>query len=352
MQSRWIAMASFVAILAAAAALVPRGGAAAATPSPLDGPTVSSSTPAVVSSVSSLPGVLAYVSDSDYYGSNGKETLATVLPDGTHERTLLAPADVGFGLLEFSPSGGRLAYFHDSSAGARVDVMDIATRKVVTVLTLRGTNAYMDGLAWTPSGRSLVVGSNERPGSSTVHSETALWRVPLGGGKPAELTSFEDAGDPAVLPDGDLVYVVSKTFSSTSLKKSAVWMSSPSGAHPQRLFTSTHFVDTPTVSPDGRTLAFSVVLTDTTMHLESVTISTRHRKNLTPLVKGRTDISPSFSPNGSEIVFLSSRAGRHATTKSRQLLDAYVMTATGKNPRKVIAHRGDKWSMVLVAWGA
>ncbi len=307
--------------------------------------------PRVVSSVSALPGVLAYVSDSDYYGSDGKEKLATASPGGAHERTLLAPADADIGLLEFSPSGRQLAYFHDSSAGATVEVMDVATRRAVRVLKLRGTSAYLDGLAWTPDGRDLIVGSNERPGSSTTHPETALWRVPLAGGKPKELTSFEDAGDPVVLPDGDLVYVVSKTFSSTSLKRSALWISGPNGSHPHRLFTSAHFVDTPAASPDGGILAFSLVVSDTSMHLESLTISTRHRKNLTPPVKDRTDISPCWSPNGSAIMFLSSRAGRHATTKSDQLLDAYVMTATGRNPKEAIARPGDKWSLVVVAWG-
>lgn len=69
-------------------------------------------------------------------------------------------------------------------------------------------------------------------------------------------------------------------------------------------------------------------------------------------MKGRTDITPSFSPTGKEIVFLSSRAGRHAGTKSQQLLDAYAMTVTGGRPRKVIGKAGDKWSAIVVTWGA
>jgi Tol biopolymer transport system component len=352
MSNSWVATAAFTASFALAATLGPYGAAGSSILSPPEGHGETSSASTVVSAASPPPGVLAYVSDSDYYGSGGEEKLATVLPDGTQERTLLAPANVGFGLLEFSPDGRRLAYFHDSQSGAVVEVMDIATRKVGTVLRLRGSTAYLDGLAWTSGGRDLIVASNQRPGSSTVHSETALWRVPVAGGTPKELTSFEDAGDPVVLPDGDLVYVVSKTFSSASLDKSAVWTSSPTGSHPNRLFTSSHFVHTPAVSPNGFELAFSVLYTKTTMHLQSFTMASRHRKDLTPLVKGRTDISPSWSPNGSQIVFLSSRAGRHAATESDQLLDAYVMTATGKHPRKVISRGGDEWSMVAVAWGA
>ncbi len=297
------------------------------------------------------PGVLAYVSDTDYYGSSSKEALVTVLPDGTGKRTLLPPASVAFGLLAFSPTGQQIAYFLDSSSGVGIDVMDVATRHEVRVLLLRGTSAYVDGLAWTPNSRDLIVGTDERPGTSSVHPETALWKLPVSGGRRTRLTPYEDAGDPASLPDGDLVYVVSKTFSSGSLKKSALWLSGPDGSHPERILRSSDFVDGPAAAPDGRAVAFSVVVDDTTSYLESLTLATRRRATLTPLVKGRTDISPSWSPDGSEIVFLSSRAGRYATTKSDQLLDAYVMRATGASPKKAIARKGDKWSLLLVAWG-
>lgn len=350
----WNAKMMLAAVIAAAGALVPFGGAAATTRTVWQRAASSNRSSALTSSASPSPteGVFAYVSNSDYYASDGgTETLVSVLPSGTHERTLLPPANVALGLLEFSPSGRRLAYFRASTSGAKVDVMDVTTRKVVSVFTLRNTNAYVDGLAWTSSGRNLIVGSNERPGSSAVDSETALWRIPASGGKPRQITSFEDAGDPAVTPDGDLVYIISKTFSSNSLKKSAVWIGGPNGTHARTVYKSSHFIDTPAVAPDGRTLAFTVVVGDTTTHLESVTIASRRPRSLTPPVKGRTDISPSWAPNGSNIVFLSSRAGRHGTKKSQQLLDAYVMTATGKSLRKVIAHGGNKWSVVLVSWG-
>lgn len=306
----------------------------------------------MASTGTAVGGVVAYVSDSDFYATSGRETLLIASPDGTDKRTLRPAGRVDIGLLQFSPTGRRLAYFLATSSGSSVDVMDVATKKVESVLTLRGSSAYVDGLAWTPDGRDLVVGINERPGSSTAHTETALWRVPLGAGKATRLTTFDDAGDPVVMPDGDLVYVVSKTFSSSSLKPSVVWKSAPNGSHRVRIFSSTHFVDTPALSPNGHTLAFSVVVNNTTTYLESLTVTSRSRRELTSPVKGRTDISPSWSPNGTDIVFLSSRAGRHASKKSEQLLDAYVMTATGAHPTPIIARKGDKWSVVLVAWGS
>jgi Tol biopolymer transport system component len=330
--------AASVAALVSASVLAVSGRAVAAT-SPGSG---SSGTAA---------GVLAYVSDSNYYGSGAKETLATVLPDGSGERVLLRPAAVSLGLLAFSSEARRIAYFRGTSSFAGIEVMDVATRKVVTLFQLRTTSAYVDGIAWTPSG-DLIVSTNEQPGSTTIHSETALWRIPVTGGKAKRLTPFEDAGNPAVAPDGQIVYVVSKTYSSTSLKKAALWTCGPNGSTAHRLFESRHFVDTPSVSPDGRSVTFSVVEGDTTAHLVSLTVASGSTSNLTPLVKGRTDIDPTWSPDGSRIVFLSSRAGRYATTRSDQLLDAYVMAATGRSPRKAIGFRGDKRSVLVVAWGA
>lgn len=325
-------------------ALAPIGGADAAGVG-------SATTKASATTAAAPSGVLAYVSDSDYYGSDGEETLATVRPDGTHTRILEGPASVGYGLLTFSPTGRRLAYFRASSSTATVDVMNLATRKVVTPLALRGTTAYVDGLAWSSNGQDLIVGTNERPDSTTVHKEAALWSVPVAGGRAKRLTSFEDAGGPTVLPDGDIAFVVSKSFSSSSLKSSSVWVSGPNGSSPRRVLTSPHFVYTLAASPDGQALAYTVILSATTAHLESITVAGRHRTALTPPVKNRTDVSPSWSPDGSKLAFLSSRAGRHAGKKSYQLLDAYVITATGKNPKKVIARRGDEWSVVVVAWG-
>jgi Tol biopolymer transport system component len=346
-----IAVTAFTVALAAGTALVATGLGGPPTPAAHEGQAPLRSSPTLVSSVAALPGVLAYVSDSDYYGSDGRETLATVRPDGTHNRVLEAPASVGYGLLAFSPTGERLAYFRASPSTAKVDVMDLASRKVATPLTLRGRTSYVDGLAWSSNGRDLIVGLNERPGSTAVHSGSALWSVPVDGGRPKRLTPFDDAGVPTVMPDGDIAFVVSKTFSSSSLKGSAVWVIGPDGSRPVRILTSPHFVDTLAVSPDGRTLAYTVVLSATTTHLESVTVAGRHRATLTPAVKNRTDISPSWSPNGGDIAFLSSRAGRHAGTRSHQLLDAYVMAATGKGPKETIARNGDKWSVLVVAWG-
>lgn len=335
---------------AAGAVIAPVAGAAPSAPSSLASTT---STTASSSFEASLPGLLAYTTDSDYYGSGGTETLATVHPDGSGRRVLLTSTTATLGLLSFSPSGQYLAYFHANSSIGRIDVMNLSTMAVHSVFTLRGNNAYIVGIAWTSGGSALIVGINEQPGKSVVHNETALWRVPVAGGKPTRLTPFEDAGDPSVAPDGDIVFVTSGTYSSTSAyEKSTLWIASPNGTDPRKLLSSGRFIAQPAVSPDGQTVVFSLISDDTTSHLEAVGTGGGGVTNLTPSVSGRSDILPSWSPDGSHLVFLSSRAGRYDDVKSDQLLDAYVMTASGGDVTKLIGFEGSEKSVYLITWGS
>ena len=339
-----------LAVLMGATLLASSGGAGATTEGRLV-PATSASFSDQRSTVSAPSGLLAFVTDSNLYASSGKETLATVRPDGENRQVLVGPASTNIGLLAFSPDGTRLAYFRATPSKATVDVIELSSRKVTVSFVLRNKKAFVDGIAWTPNGRDLIIGSNERPGSKGARSEAALWRMAVSGGTTTRLTPFEDAGSPSVSPDGDLVYCVSKTYSSTTLQKTALYISRPNGGGPRLLLKSRHFIDTPAVSPNGGEIAFTLVLNDNTSHLGSIMVTGRHWSNLTPSVRGRTDLSASWSPSGRSLVYLSSRAGRHASTKAEQLLDAYEMTATGKDSRKVDAVHGDTRSFVVIVWG-
>lgn len=321
-------------------------------------PAASTSTSSTTSSTapaapSGLPGTLAYITDSNFYSTSGRVELVTQPAAGGPRHVLLTATSATIGLLSFSPDGQQIAYFYGKTSTASVDVMNLATKRVNVVFKLSGDDSFVVGLAWTPDGRDLVVGSNERPGSSSTHSETALWRVPLSGGSPTRLTGYIDAGSPTVAPDGDIVYVVSKTYSSAStFKKSTLWMADPDGSDARSIFTTEHFIATTALSPSGGTVALSVVDSETTSNIQAVTIGAPGSVALTPVVKGRSDLDPAWSPDGSHLAFLSSRAGRHAgSSKSDELLDAYVMTATGSDVAEAIGFTGDKASLELVSWG-
>lgn len=97
-----------------------------------------------------------------------------VSPQGGTSTTLLAhgPGTV-FG---WSPDGRSIAF---ADTKGRLNVIDVATKKVRTLLQLRAPYGA-SSVAWSPSSQQLLVVS--KPPHSSCPS--ALWRVPDGGGKP------------------------------------------------------------------------------------------------------------------------------------------------------------------------
>jgi Tol biopolymer transport system component len=323
-------------------------GAGAATPSE------GSLDLAVSPSESSGPGLIAYTTDSNYYQSSRKESLSTVLPSGASGQVLVPEGTANVGLLSFSPSGGQLAYLSATSSTATVKVMTLATRAVTSVFSLKGQTSFLDGMTWAADGADLIVGSNEQPRTGIIYKRSALWSVPVAGGRASRLTGFVNAGAPARAPNGDLAYVASSTFSSTSssLKESTLWLTSATGTGSRRLLTSNRFMDWPSVSPSGQTIVLTVIESDTTSNLEEVSVADGTETSLTPVVKGRSDVQPAWSPDGGQIAFLSSRAGRHAGSAAEELLDAYVMAASGGGVTRLVNFDGSQKSVGALAWGA
>jgi Tol biopolymer transport system component len=303
--------------------------------------------------VAALPGVVVYLANPDNYAAGSRQTLILSTLTGRQRTTLLSATNTTIGLVCFSPDGSHLAYFRATESGAAIDVMDVATKRVTSPFKLGKKAGFITGLAWSADGTDLIVGSTEPPQAKTTHAESALWQVPATGGTATRLTPYEDAGSPAVAPDGDVVYVVSKTFSSTTTyKKSTLWVANPDGSDPKQIASSSHFIAGPSVSPNGQTIAFSVTVDVITSHLEAIGVAGGSVSNLTKPVSGRSDLLPSWSPDGTHLLFLSSRAGRYDANKDNQLLDAYVMSVFGTDVTKVISYSGTKGSLDVAAWGA
>ncbi|HEY1340993.1 MAG TPA: hypothetical protein VGF59_25955 [Bryobacteraceae bacterium] len=150
-----------------------------------------------------------------------------------------------------SPDGRTLAFVRESIEA----VKDVYTAPVsmgsggkLSVGPLhRLTNDRRDinGVAWTPDGRSLVVAS-QRSG------RTSLWRMPVSGSTPLRLTSGDGSAIlPAVAPRGDrLAYVVRFTDIN-------IWRIPSDGSGPaQSWIASTVLDSSPQYSPDGTRVAF------------------------------------------------------------------------------------------------
>lgn len=103
--------------------------------------------------------------------------------------------------------------------------------------------------AWSPDSRHLLFLANWGAEKGHWH----MWRAPLEGGKPIQLTYGTDKQDqPAWSPDGRWIAFISKRGGKYDL-----WlMPAKSGGRPQQLTDDEESEDFPTWSPDGKWLVY------------------------------------------------------------------------------------------------
>jgi Tol biopolymer transport system component len=295
----------------------------------------------------SLPGRLAYFSETDDYSNNSTEALVTARPDGSDRLVLFTNKTDSFGFPAYSPSGRELAYFDGhGSTSASIDVIDTTSKAISSPFKLTGKSSDIGGIGWSPDGQDLVFGSNQT--ATGTAKKNGIWSTPAAGGSPTQLSPLDGAVVPGVAPDGDIYYVVP---SASGSGPSALWQMNADGSLAHLVFRSSHALGQPSVSPNGRTVALSVSTNATTGHIISITSQGTDPTNLTPPVRGRDDADPTWSPDGSHLVFLSSRAGRYEHKRSNQLFDGYVMAANGSGVTKVIGLRGNKAGLDWITWG-
>ncbi len=148
-----------------------------------------------------------------------------------------------------SADGSRLAYFScDNCCWGGCDVMtvDLGTKldPLGTARRLTALGAQMDGLAWSPTGDSLLYTN----GSGLVNS---LWRVNVDGHTPAERIEIAGLGarQPAAVPSRDRLVFGRSSYNSDIYRLDA------SGA-PRAVSVSSLQDNFPAFSPDGRFVAF------------------------------------------------------------------------------------------------
>jgi Tol biopolymer transport system component len=212
-----------------------------------------------------------------------------------------------------SPDGRRLAFIRcgEGAHGCAAYIMPSdggAPRTVAADLGL----TY--GLAWSPSGRELLI-AWRRAGYSQ------LWRVDVSGAQPVD----------AIPIAGDDVHWVKLGHGSgrvvyqQDLRDSDIWRldAGPDGkfGEARRLIASTRLDSSPQFSPDGRSIVFD---SDRTGYYELWRADADGR-NETPLTRLRMQGvgSPRWSPDGTRIAF-----DVHST-EGRAI---YVMAATGGAP--------------------
>jgi Tol biopolymer transport system component/DNA-binding winged helix-turn-helix (wHTH) protein len=217
----------------------------------------------------------------------------------------------------FSPDGGSVAF-------NRAKWPDAAELFVVSVeggeaRQLTFDNRRTLGAAWTPDGNWIVFASN-RAGSYS------LWKITLAGGAPEPVaTGLENAYDPSVSAHANrLAYT-------QILTDTNIWrldLQTPTGRAQTRLISSTRKDDNPSLSPDGKRIAFESDRTGA-QEIWVCDVDGANPTQLTTLDGPAAAANPRWSPDGRRIVFESRPAG---------LADLYVVSSDGGESRRLTDH--------------
>ena len=259
---------------------------------------------------------IAYIS---VLGSVPNQTYRLIVADADGENPrvvmqsnepLMSPA--------WSPDGQSLAYvsFEDRAAlGVRAESED--RRAAVGYRRKAGVN---QAPAWSPDGKKLALTLSTRDGNLDIYvldlTTQALTRI------------TDDPGidtEPQWSKDGQSLYFTSDRAGGPQIYRVGI----QPGDHPRRLTFQGNYNARPRLSPDESQLAF---VTQEDGAYRIAVMDLRGRGEVQVLTKGRFDVSPSYAPNGAEIIYASRDRGRGVLA---------LVSADGRVQERLVSSEGE-----------
>ena len=175
-----------------------------------------------------------------------------------------------------------------------VYVHELATSKRVPVANFKGNNSAP---AWSPDGQTLAVVLT-RDGLSQIYLINAA-----DGSNVRRLTRSPLIDtEPVFSPDGQSVF-----FTSDRSGRPQIYQIPVSGGEARRITFNGEYNITPRISPDGQSLLV-VTRRDGQFRIALIDLATG---NETLLTQGPDDQSPSFAPNGKQVLYAAKQGGRN-----------------------------------------
>ena len=240
------------------------------------------------------------VSDAD--GENPRVVMQSNEP-------LMSPA--------WSPDGQSLAYvsFEDRLPSVYVQYLPTGERRRVSAHA--GVN---QAPAWSPDGKKLALTLSTRDGNLDVYvmdlATQALTRI------------TDDPGidtEPQWSKDGQTIYFTSDRAGGPQIYRVGI----RSGDKPQRLTFQGSYNARPRVSPDESQLAF---VTQEDGGYRIATMDLHGHGEVQVLTKGHFDVSPSYAPNGAEIIYATRDRGRGVLA---------LVSADGRVQERLVSSEGE-----------
>jgi TolB protein len=217
------------------------------------------------------------VSDAD--GENAQRVAESTQP-------LLSPA--------WSPDARRIAYvsFEGGVSGVYVQTLRTGTRERVS--SRAGVNSAP---TFSPDGRMLALVLSRDTGNLDIHTLDLSTQVLR------QLTTDDGIDtEPEWSPDGRSIYFNSDRAGGPQVYR----VGTEPGARAQRVTFDRPYNARPRVSPDGKQIA--VVVGENNRY--QIGIVNPANGDLQILTNGRLDESPSFAPNGAQIIYATTENGR------------------------------------------
>jgi TolB protein len=194
----------------------------------------------------------------------------------------------------WSPDGQSLAYVSFENRVASIYTQTLRTGERIRVSARAGINGAP---AWSPDGRRLALTLSRKDGNLDVYvlglNDQVLTRV-------TEDNAIDT--EPAWSADGKNLYFTSDRSGSPQIYR----VSLNPGDRPTRVTFESSYNARPRVSPDGGALAM-VTLDNGAYRIGVLDLKSGTSRVLT---QGKLDESPSFAPNGAELIYATQDRGR------------------------------------------
>jgi WD40-like Beta Propeller Repeat len=170
-------------------------------------------------------------------------------------------------------------------------------------------------IAWSPDGSRLAVAVFRDPGRS-------LWVMDADGSHAVQIADAENVGRPSWHPDGEHL-----TYTAQQGGRTEVHVAAADGGSDEVVYSEvapgTYAVFSSTFSPDGSQILFDAGTEDQ----YDIFVMDADGSNVRQITDTGTDYNPSWSPDGSEIVFTRLEAASES--------DIFVMDANGSSVHRL-----------------